>query len=212
MISATVGELKSVARARVIPSFPWKFDFEDKKVPIQWIGAAYRHQPIELPTGGNGLVKISTIPKGTRSQAFLGKPNVHDYTIQADVYAGDTKNKVPTTKLPDMGVVNQRYTLALEGSQRLQIRSWVSLQEDRFAKTIPFEWQANTWYTVKLRSENKDGGAFLQGKVWKTGEAEPEAWTIEGTDALPNTVGSPGLFGNSTDAEFYVDNVVVTAN
>ena len=211
-ITATSGELKSIARGRVIPALPWKFDFEDKKVPLHWIGAAYRHLPFELPTSGNGLVKISTIPKGVRSQAFLGKPNVHDYTVQAEVYATDTKNKVPTTKLPDMGVVNQRYTLALEGSQKLQIRSWVSLGEQRFAKTIPFDWQANTWYTVKLRSENKDGKAVLQGKVWKTGEAEPEAWTIEGEDALPNTVGSPGLFGNSTDAEIYIDNVSVTAN
>ncbi|MCF7962398.1 MAG: PQQ-binding-like beta-propeller repeat protein [Pirellula sp.] len=211
-ITASSGELKSIARGRVIPALPWKFDFEDKKVPLHWIGAAYRHQPFELPTGGNGLVKISTIPKGVRSQAFLGKPNVHDYTVQAEVYATDTKNKVPTTKLPDMGVVNQRYTLALEGSQKLQIRSWVSLGEQRFAKTIPFDWQANTWYTVKLRSENKDGKAVLQGKVWKTGETEPEAWTIEGEDALPNTVGSPGLFGNSTDAEIYIDNVSVTAN
>jgi outer membrane protein assembly factor BamB len=212
MITATSGELKSVARARVIPKFPWKFDFDDKKVPSHWIGAAYRHQPIELPTGGNGLVKISTIPKGTRSQAFMGKSVDSEYTIQAEVYAADTKNKVPTTKLPDMGVVNQRYTLALEGSQRLQIRSWVSLQEQRFAKTIPFEWTANTWYTLKLRSENKDGKAILKGKVWKTKDQEPTEWTIEGEDLLPNTVGSPGLFGNSTDAEFFVDNVVVSAN
>ena len=211
-LTATSGDLKSVARARVIAPLPWKYDFEDKKVPLFWIGAANRHQPIELPTGGNGLVKISTIPKGTRSQAFMGKPNLHDYTVQAEVYATDKKNKVPTKNLPDMGVVNQRYTLSLEGSQKLQIRSWLSLLEQRFAKTIPFEWQANTWYTLKFQSENKDGKATLRGKVWKTAETEPEAWTIEATDLLPNTIGSPGLFGKSSDAEFYVDNVLVTAN
>ncbi len=211
-VTAVSGELKSIARARVIPALPWKYDFEDKKVPLFWIGAAYRHQPIELPTGGNGLVKISTIPKGTRSQAFMGKPTEHDYTVQAEVYATDQKNKVPTTNLPDMGVVNQRYTLSLEGSQKLQIRSWVSLLEQRFAKTIPFEWQAKTWYTLKFQSQNKDGKAVLKGKVWKTGEAEPEAWTIEAEDLLPNTTGSPGLFGKSSDAEFYVDNVTVSAN
>ena len=211
-LTATSGELKSVARARVIAPLPWRFDFEDKKVPIFWIGAAYRHQPAELPTGGNGLVKISTIPKGTRSQAFMGKPNGHNYTVQAEVYAADTKNKVPTTNLPDMGVVNQRYTLSLEGSQKLQIRSWFSMLEQRFAKTIPFEWQAKTWYTMKLQSENKDGKAVLRGKVWKTGEAEPEAWTIEAEDLLPNTVGSPGLFGKSSDAEIYIDNVIVKQN
>lgn len=212
MITATHGSLKSSARARVIPPLPWSFDFEDKKVPLHWIGMAYRHQPAELPTGGNGLVKISTIPRGTRSQGFLGLPKSHDYTIQAEVYALDTKNKVPTTKLPDMGVVNQRYTLALEGSQRLQIRSWVSLLEQRFAVTIPYEWQANTWYVLKFRSETKDNKAILRGKVWKKGDPEPDAWTIEGEDTTPNVVGSPGLFGNSTDAEFFVDNVTVSSN
>jgi len=212
ILTATSGELKSIARARVIPSLPWKYDFEDKKVPLFWIGAAYRHKPIELPTGGNGLVKISTIPKGTRSQAFLGKPSEHDYTITAEVYASGEKDTMPTASLPDMGVVNQRYTLSLEGSQKLQIRSWASMLEQRFAKTIPFEWQEKTWYTLKLRSENKDGKAILKGKVWKTVEAEPEAWTIEAEDLLPNTVGSPGLFGKSSVAEFFIDNVVVTQN
>lgn len=212
-LEATFGELKSTARARVIPPLPWVFDFEDKKVPMHWIGMAYRHQPAELPDGaGNGLVKISTIPKGTRSQGFLGLPKFHDYTVQGEFYAMDTKNKVPTTKLPDMGVVAQRYTLALEGSQRLQLRSWVSLLEQRFAVTIPYEWQPKTWYVIKLRAETAEGKAILKGKVWKKGEAEPEAWTIQGEDLTPNLQGSPGLFGNSTDAEFYVDNVTVTAN
>ncbi len=212
MLNVAVGEMKSQARVRVIPALPWNFDFEDKKVPLHWNGMAYRHQPSELPTGGNGLVKISTIPRGTRSQGFIGLPKMHDYTVQAEYYALDTKNKVPTNKLPDMGVVNQRYTLALEGSQRIQIRSWVSLLEQRFAVTIPYEWQANQWYVVKLRAEAKDGKAILKGKVWKKGEPEPEAWTIEGVDETPNLNGSPGLFGNSIDAEFFVDNVSVTAN
>ena len=212
-LEASFGELKSTARARVIPPLPWVFDFEDKKVPLHWIGMAYRHQPAELPDGaGNGLVKISTIPKGTRSQGFLGLPKFHDYTVQGEFYAMDTKNKVPTTKLPDMGVVAQRYTLALEGSQRLQLRSWVSLLDQRFAVTIPYEWQPKTWYVIKLRAETAEGKAILKGKVWKKGEAEPEAWTIQGEDLTPNLQGSPGLFGNSTDAEFYVDNVTVTAN
>ena len=80
------------------------------------------------------------------------------------------------------------------------------------AKTIPFTWQAGTWYTVKFQSENAGGQAVLRGKVWPRTEAEPTAWTIEAADATPNTVGSPGLFGNAGDAEFYIDNVKVFAN
>ncbi|MGE0606753.1 MAG: PQQ-binding-like beta-propeller repeat protein, partial [Pirellulales bacterium] len=72
---------------------------------------------------GNGLMlKITTIPKGTRSQGWMGWTDFHDYTFQADV-RGTKKNG----KMPDIGLINQRYTLALmANSQQLQLRSWVA--------------------------------------------------------------------------------------
>ncbi len=207
-ITAKVGEVSSTARARVIPDLPWNFDFEDKQVPITWIGAAYRHQPKEF-NGENVLVKISTIPLGTRSQSWMGWTTLHDYTIEADLYSTENPDN---GKRADMGLINQRYTLDLMGKGQLQIRSWTPRLELRFAKTIPFEWEANTWYRMKFQSENRDGKAWLRGKVWKRGEPEPEAWMIEGADAKPNIQGSPGMFGKSTDAEFYIDNVKVYYN
>jgi hypothetical protein len=73
---------------------PWKFDFADDQVPPVWIGANYRHKPAPLD-GEKGLVKISTIPLGTRSQAWMGGPTLHDYTIQADFKATDTNGRLP---------------------------------------------------------------------------------------------------------------------
>jgi hypothetical protein len=206
MVTVTSGELKSVARIRVFPGLPWKFDFSDKKVPPAWIGASYRHQPKELE-GESLLVKISTIPKGTRSQAWIGPPHLHDYTIQADFFGTEANEKVPS-----MGLIAQRYTLDMTSRQELQIRSWTSRVELRFAKTVPFAWQPNTWYTMKFKASNEGEAAVLRGKVWKRGELEPSSWLIEAADATPNQVGSPGLFGNASDAEFYIDNVVVTPN
>lgn len=207
-ITAKSGEVTSTARARIIPPLPWNFDFNDKKVPITWIGANYRHQPKEV-SGESVLVKISTIPLGTRSQSWMGWTTLSDYTIQADVFS--TVNE-KTGDRADMGVINQRYTLDLMSKNELQIRSWTPRLELRFAKTIPFEWEANTWYTLKFQSENKDGKAVLRGKAWKRGEQEPGEWAVEAEDAVPNTSGSPGLFGKSTNAEFYIDNVSVTKN
>ena len=37
-------------------------------------------------------------------------------------------------------------------------------------------------------------------------------WTIDAADETPNLTGSPGLFGNATDAELFIDNVSVTPN
>lgn len=207
MVTAEIDGLKSTARIRTIPPFPWSFEFTDKKVPITWIGAAYRHQPRDVD-GNPALVKINTIPKGTRSQAWIGHTTSHDYTIQADLQA-TRKND----QLPDMGLINQRYTLDLMGSaQQLQIRSWTPRLELRFAKSVPHAWQEGVWYTLKFQSENKDGQAVLRGKVWPRDQAEPDGWMIEAADAAPNTVGSPGLFGNSSVPEFYIDNVKVYDN
>lgn len=209
-ITAEVDGVKSpVARVRVAPPLPWSFDFSDKQVPITWIGIRYRHQIRE--TEGNpapSLVKITTIPLGTRSQSWMGAPEMHDYTVQADFKAATKDGKIP-----DMGLINQRYTLALMGAkQQLQVRSWVSRVELRFAKTIKFAFEPDKWYTMKLQSENQDDRVVLRGKVWPKGESEPSDWTIEAADLTPNKNGSPGLFGNATDAEIFIDNLKVTSN
>lgn len=206
MLTAKTGEVSGKSRLRVIPELPWKFDFASEKVPPVWIGADYRHKSAPLD-GEKGLVKISTIPKGTRSQAWMGWTHLHDYTIQADFKA--TKKG---DRLPDMGLINQRYTLDLQGAQRLQIRSWTARLELRFAKTQDFQWQADTWYTMKFQSMTDAGKVTLRGKIWKREEKEPADWQIEATDEVPNLKGSPGLFGNATDAEFFIDNVIVNAN
>lgn len=206
IITAKLGEISGAARARVEPELPWSFDFNDKKIPPTWIGANVRFQPKEF-NGESVLVKVTTVPKGTRSQSWMGWTTLHDYTVQADFFGTEANGKMPS-----MGLIAQRYTLDLMPSQELQIRSWTSRVELRFAKTIPFEWSPNQWYTMKFQAANENGAAVLRGKVWKRGEAEPDAWTIEASDATPNTIGSPGVFGNATDAEFYIDNVKVTAN
>lgn len=207
-LTASLDGVTSQARARVIPPLPWSFDFDNKQVPVTWIGAAYRHLPIEFE-GEKVLKKRSDIPLGTRSQSWMGWTTLSDYTVQADVYT--TEN--PTNQeRADMGVINQRYTLDLMNKGELQIRSWTPRLENRFAKTIPFAWESNTWYTLKFQSANVDGQAVLKGKAWKRGEPEPAEWSIEAADAVPNTTGSPGLFGKSTNAEFYIDNVRVTKN
>lgn len=193
--------LELLAKEKVIEKWDWAQD------AAGGLDLTVQRGPRKI-SGSAVMCKISTIPKGTRSQGWMGQTYLHDYTIQTDL-SGAVRND----KLPSMGVINQRYTLALEGAaQELQIRSWVSRLDLRFAKTIPFPWKPDVWYTLKFQSENKDGKAILRGKAWVRGEAEPNEWTIEAADETPNTEGSPGLFGNATDAEVFVDNVKISAN
>ncbi|MGD9646221.1 MAG: PQQ-binding-like beta-propeller repeat protein [Pirellulales bacterium] len=206
MVTAKVGDLSGTARVRLVPALPWKFDFADKQVPITWIGARHRHIVREVD-GRPLMVKVTTIPKGTRSSCWMGQPDLHDYTIEADVLGNANGDKVP-----DIGLIAQRYTLAMMGAkQQLQIRSWTS-ELKRMSVTVPFDWKADTWYTIKFRAANEGGKAVLKGKVWPKDSTEPSDWQITAVDETPSTVGSPGLFGNAGNAEIFISRVSVTPN
>jgi hypothetical protein len=245
-----VGVLEGRARIRSMPPLPWTFDFEgialkpDPKggppkgdPPLPWIGMRYRHVVREVD-GSKCLVKVTTIPKGTRSQGWIGPIGLHDYSVQADFRAAETGVAAPgdpatpstdsdadafakafgtpaaleKARMPDMGLIAQRYTLDLMGAaQQLQLRSWPPQVATHFSKTIPYAWEAGRWYTVKFEARTRDGDAVLRGKVWPRGTPEPEAWTIEAVHEAGNLEGSPGFFGNSKESEIFIDNVSVEA-
>jgi len=262
IVTAKVGSLEGKARIRSMPPLPWKFDFEEIALepnpkggpprgepPLPWVGMRYRHV-VRSVDGSKCLVKVTTIPKGTRSQGWIGPIGLHDYCVTADFRAQETGVEKPGSpasathngtpaatsdadafakafgnpaalekaRMPDMGLIAQRYTLDLMGaSQQLQVRSWPPQVATHFSKTIPFPWEAGRWYTIKFEARTRpatrerEAAAILRGKVWPRGEAEPAAWTIEAVHEQGNLQGSPGFFGNSKDSEISIDNVSITA-
>ena len=56
-----------------------------------------------------------------------------------------------------------------------------------------------------------DAEAKVKGKVWVTGQAEPNEWSIEVVDPLANETGSPGIYGYSS-AEIHYDNLEIKAS
>lgn len=207
-VSAQVEGMKATARVRVIPALPWTEDFEGitlEKIPTHWIGATGKFFVRENPTSSasNKVLVKTPVQRGlNRSNVYLGPPTMKDYTIQVDLMGTKTKRR-----LPDMGLIANRYTLDMQGRhQRLQIRSWAS--DLRMAKTIDFPWEIDVWYTIKMQVEVVDDTAIIRGKVWRTGEPEPEDWTLVAEDPRPNREGSPGIYGYSP-TEIYYDNLKV---
>ena len=198
------GELKATARIRVIPSLPWSEDFESvelEKIPTHWIGATGKFFVREMD-GKKVLVKTPVQRGLNRSNVYIGPPTMKDYQIQVDLMG--TKDK---RRLPDMGLIANRYTLDMQGRhQRLQIRSWAS--DLRMAKTIDFPWDTDVWYTMKMKVEVVDNKAMIYGKVWRKDDPEPDAWTITAEDPRPNREGSPGIYGYSATVIYY-DNLKV---
>ena len=203
-VTVQSGDMKATARVRVIPSLPWTEDFETielEKIPTHWIGATGKFF-VREKGGGKALVKTPVQRGLNRSNVYLGPSTMKDYQIQVDLMG--TKNK---RRLPDMGLIANRYTLDMQGRhQRLQIRSWAS--DLRMAKTIDFPWDTDVWYTMKMMVEIADDKAIIRGKVWRRSESEPADWTITAEDPLPNREGSPGIYGYSATVIYY-DNLKV---
>ncbi len=203
-ISAAVSQSKATARVRVISPLPWEEDFETvavEKIPTHWIGASGKF--FVRQEGDNKILVKPPAKRGlNRSVVFLGPPTMNGYTIQIDLKG--TRNK---RRLPDIGLVANRYILDLQGiHQRLQVRSWSS--DLRMAAHIDFKWEVDVWYTMKMKVMIEEAQAIVQGKVWKRSESEPSNWNIEVRDPIPNRTGSPGIYGYSA-AEIHYDNLKV---
>jgi outer membrane protein assembly factor BamB len=203
-VRAAASGLEASAQVRLFGPLPWSFGFEDGRVPRHWIGAGPRFKVSELE--GERRLHKPTVASGlSRSLVVIGPPTMNGYTVEADLLATRQGRR-----LPDMGVVNQGYTLDLMGRhQRLQIRMWAAELEK--SASVPFAVEADVWYRARLRVDVVGERGTIRGKVWKRGEPEPEAWTITLEDPLAIPAGSPGLYGDSA-TDIYYDNVMVKVN
>jgi outer membrane protein assembly factor BamB len=230
-VIAKVGKLIGKARVRVAPTLPYTQDFNmipDGAVPGGWVNTQGKFKVVTLKDGEKVLAKVNNIgsPLIYRGNAYVGTPEMHDYTIECDVMGTAVladvevggKNEKRTT-LPDMGVVANRYTLYLSGNiQKLRLNAWSALP--RVDRTIDFSWKPNTWYRLKLTAAVRDGKGLIRGKCWERGKTEPTEWTVELTDDYPNTEGAPALYGyaqgipedGGAGTEVYYDNVRITPN
>lgn len=214
-VEARVEKLVAEARVRVAPTFPLKLDFEtldEGAAPPGWIAAAGRFQAATV-AGQKVLRKAPVELRSLEAEAFFGLPTWKDYTIQADVLAGESRGQ-----LPSLGLINSGYQLLLLGNhQRLRLVSWVPAA--RVDSTAEFAWKAGTWYTMKLRSRKDGDSGRVEAKAWPRDEKEPTSWLLTLDDPLPQGGGSPGLqaysagtTSRSPGAEVYFDNVTVEPN
>jgi outer membrane protein assembly factor BamB len=228
-VEAKLGELTARARVRVAPKIPVTEDFEkvpEGGVPAGWINLSGKFVVV-TQDGQKVLKKLADNPNPllARAAAYIGLPTMRDYTIEADLM-GSLKKRGLVEYMPDMGVINCRYSLVLDGSkQRLLLRTWEANRltdpdiGGRVAKKLDFSWKPGVWYRIKFRVAVEGNKAILQGKVWPRDEQEPENWTIQAEDPVPNVEGSPALYAYATGitaasagAEIFYDNVKVIPN
>ncbi len=206
LVVAMLGELKGSARvsARPVIAFQENFDaLPEKSVPGGWNAARGRFQ-VALDGDNKVLKKPSGNPRSWRTTVYIGDPEASSYVIEADVKGSEQKRR-----MPDIGLVSHRYTVALMGNtQRLMIRTWLS-ELKRFSKEVKFRWDPDVWYHMKVRVDPSGEKTMVQAKVWKKGEAEPAEWSIEAEDTIPHSHGAPGIYGYAS-ADILYDNFSVS--
>lgn len=214
-------DLTGTIRGRVLPSLPYREDFDSFAIneihqqeqgvkfaypPLPWIGARFKWE-IRERDGANVLVKTLDRVLFQRAITFIGDPGLSNYTIQADVMTDGNRRT-----MSNIGVINQRYIIALIGNWR-QLE--VSSNQSRIKSSVPFPVKPNTWYRLKTRVDlAEDGSGIVRAKAWNRDEPEPDEWTIEVPHKSAHQRGAPGIWGFSPQSRFrvYADNIVVTPN
>ena len=209
VIQASAAGLTGQARVRVVRPLPWTEGFEgyaDGEVPAGWVNTTGGQMAVTTLEGEKVLQKAPLDTLFKRARTFIGPTDWSDYTFEADVRAPTRRRQ-----MADVGLTVQRYSLILRGTlQQLQIVPWEPETERSMA--MPFTWQADTWYRMKIRVDNlEDGSVQVRGKAWLRDEAEPAEWLIERIDPFGNRQGAPGMF---IDAQFgvYLDNFSLSHN
>ena len=227
---ASLGELKGYFKGRILPGVPLTQDFEKYELtqdtskppppgvpntlepptpfaypPLPWNAARFRFE-IRDKDGNKALVKTIDNKRVQRGTVFFNRPDLRNYTVEADVLSEGNKRK-----MSEVGLVNQRYLIVLKGNaQSIEVSS----NQELFLKSAPFKWAPNEWYHLKTRVDvAADGSGIVKAKAWKKGDAEPEAWTIEAPHTHAHQEGSPGLFSfTPQEQRAWIDNIVVTPN
>lgn len=231
-VEGQAGALKARARVRVVPQIPYMQNFDKippGAAPGGWVNVQGKFSVAKL-TGPNGeeivLSKLNTDarPPLAKANAYITGPDAADYTIQADLLGTEVRGK-----MPDMGLVNSRYTFLFSGTlnpetnkREVYIRSWDGKRRVDVSKE--FNWEPGVWYTAKVAVIPTEKTAKVLCKAWKRGEKEPDAWTLEFEDPSPNRHGAAALYGyvaNITTLDdgtvqpgsnIYYDNLKITPN
>lgn len=227
---ASVGEMKGYFKGRILPGLPLKQDFESYKLdqdtskppppgvpndvepptpfaypPLPWNAARFKWE-VRDKDGNKALVKTIDNKRLQRGTVFINRPDLANYTVEADVLSEGNKRK-----MSEIGVINQRYLINLKGNAQVLE---VSSNQELLTKSVPFKWSPNEWYHLKARVDVAgDGSGIIRAKAWKKADPEPTAWTIEVPVKHANGEGSPGFFGFAPQAQrAWIDNIVVTPN
>ena len=159
-------------KGRILPSIPLKQDFEAYELnqdtskppppavpntlepptpfaypPLPWNAARFKFE-IREKDGNKALVKTIDNKRLQRGVVFINRPDLKNYTIEADLLTEGNKRK-----MSELGLINQRYLINLKGNaQVLEVTS----NQELFKQSVPFKISPNR--PVSSENTGRRGG------------------------------------------------------
>ena len=212
--------LVGITRGRIVAGLGYRENFESLPLgqkneaaedvgfpPLAWLGARVKWHALEKDGSKVLANRLDTI-LFQRTMNFIGKSEMKNYTLEADVMTDGTRRVMSS-----VGLVNQRYLIVMTANSRI---IEITSNHERLKASVPFEAQPNTWYHLKTRVDRDKTGAggFVRAKLWEKSKPEPAAWTMELRQEKLHENGAPGVFAFSPQSlkRVFIDNLALSAN
>ena len=121
---------------------------------------------------GNRFLELPGAPLETFGLLF-GPTEKSGLRVGARIHGTQKGRRFPVIGVGVNGAVPYRLQLA-PAKKALEL-----YKGDDLLQSVPFIWVSDSWTEFRLQlTEVKDGGWRLEGKAWKQGSSEPDAWMV----------------------------------
>jgi len=139
--------------------------------------------------GGNKFLELPGAPLESFGVLF-GPTVTNNVAAGARIFGTGKGRRFPTFGVGLNGV----------GGLRLQVSPGKKLIElykgEDVIASAPYTWESGAWTMLRLQLVKTDAGLKAQGKAWKQGAKEPEAWLIDQAITGEVPPGRPSIWGN----------------
>jgi len=180
-------------------------DFEKAevgKVPDDWmvLDGPFAVREVE----GNKCLELAEDPIGAFG-ALFGPAGLTGSEVSARIWAEPTGKRFPEFGIGANDAGGYKL-MALPGRGTVELR-----KGDEPVASAAFKWTPSAWTFLKLRVSGGGGAWVVQGKAWKQGEKEPEAWLVTANEKTAPLPGRASVWANDySEKPVRFDDVRVT--
>ena len=138
---------------------------------------------------GNKFLELPGAPLDTFGVLF-GPTAETGISASARFSASKQGRKFPTFGVSINGVAGYRLQVS-PAKKTLEI-----YKGDEPKTSVPFEWQSDTWTSLRVRIRTADDGFLVEGRAWREGEPEPSKWMVTLREKEEPPPGRAGVWGS----------------